>query len=140
MSRSSRTLRLGEGIHTVSFAVPSGVAVGSTFARFRYGIEIDLGPTGGSTVGEVEDYAVLVLRDEPVANADNFEVQQDSINNTLSVLDNDFPSSTGTLTITDVTQPANGTVSDRSGRSIGDLHAGLRLLQPTQRHVHLHDR
>ncbi len=110
-------LRLGTGTYDVSFTVPSGadVVVGGSFARFRYGLEIDLGPTGGSTVGEVEDYAVLILKDEPVANPDNYEIQQDSINNSLSVLDNDFPSSTGVLTITAVTQPDNGTVSIAPG-------------------------
>jgi tripeptide aminopeptidase len=47
---------LDEGTHTVSFGIPEGpdVVVGDSFARFRYGIERDLGPRGGSTVGEVE--------------------------------------------------------------------------------------
>ncbi|MFW6172101.1 MAG: Ig-like domain-containing protein, partial [Planctomycetota bacterium] len=109
-------LRLGEGTHTVSFDVPSGpdVALGNTFARFRYAMDDDVGPTGKATVGEVEDYMVRVLSDEPVANDDAFEVEQDSSNNTLDVINNpggeDFPSSTGELTIVDVTEPDRGTV------------------------------
>ncbi len=110
-------LRLDSGTYTIAFAVPSGadVTVGTSFARFRYGIEIDLGPTGGAIVGEVEDYEVLILKDAPVAISDSYEVVQDSINNSFDVLNNDFHSSTGVLTITQVTQPANGTVSIAPG-------------------------
>ncbi|MFW6171053.1 MAG: S8 family serine peptidase, partial [Planctomycetota bacterium] len=111
-----KNLRLGDGTHTVSFTVPSGdhVVLGDTFARFRYAMESDIGPTGKATVGEVEDYMVRVLADEPVANDDIFEVEQDSVNNTLDVLNNpsgeDFPSSSGELTIVDVGEPERGTV------------------------------
>ncbi len=108
-------LRLGEGTHTLSFDVPADAKVGSTFARFRYSLERDLGPTGPASAGEVEDYSVLVLKDEPVANPDSFEVEQDSVNNTLDVLANDFPSSTGVLDIISVTQPEHGTVSIAPG-------------------------
>lgn len=109
-------VRLDSGVHNISFDIPStGVIVGSTFARFRYGLEMDLGPTGPSSAGEVEDYAVLILKDNPVANPDVYDVEQDSINNTLSVLDNDFPSSSGNLSIIDVTQPPNGNVTIAPG-------------------------
>ncbi len=103
-------LRLGAGTHVISFDVPVGVTVGNSFARFRYALERNLGPGGAASAGEVEDHAILLLKNEPVANPDNFEVPQDAINVSLDVLDNDFPSSTGVLTIIAVTQPTDGTV------------------------------
>ncbi|MGM0486151.1 MAG: S8 family serine peptidase [Planctomycetota bacterium] len=112
----AKNLWLGEGTHTISFDVPTGpdVVLGNTFARFRYAMDSDVGPTGKATVGEVEDYMVRILSDEPVANDDVFEVEQDSINNTLDVINNpggeDFPSSTGELTIVGVTEPERGNV------------------------------
>ena len=113
----AKDLMLGEGTHTLHFAVPVDVAVGQSFARFRYGFERGMGPTGTARAGEVEDHAVLLLKDEPVANPDDFEVLQDSSNVILDVLANDFPSSTGTLTIVGITQPARGTVSITPGGS-----------------------
>ncbi len=56
-----------------------------------------MAPRAIRTAGEVEDYAVRVLSDEPVANPDSFEVRQDAIRVPLDVLANDFPSSTGVL-------------------------------------------
>lgn len=86
---------LGEGVHTISFAVPAAAKPGQTYARFRYGYENDLGPVGASYVGEVEDYAVAILSDQPIANDDQFTVDQDSLDNALTVLANDVPSSSG---------------------------------------------
>lgn len=106
---------LGEGVHQITFTVPAGAAVGQSFARFRYGFEPGLGVTGHSRAGEVEDYAVLLLKDEPVAMPDSFEVEQDAISVPLDVLANDFPSSTGVLAVVNITQPARGQVSIAPG-------------------------
>lgn len=106
-----RDLALGEGVHDVSIAVPVGAAVGSTFARFRYGYERGIGPTGAAMAGEVEDYEVLLLKDEPVAVDDHFEILQDSVADPLDVLANDFPSASGVLTIVAVTQPNRAQVT-----------------------------
>lgn len=60
-------------------------------ARFRYGTEANLGPTGPSLAGEVEDYITGLDRLKPLAVDDNFTVDQNSTNNALHVLaDNGF--------------------------------------------------
>ena len=97
---------LGTGEYNISFAVPADVTIGHTFARFRYSMDRGVGPAGHTTAGEVEDYAVLVLADEPVANPDSFEVLENSIRAPLDVLANDFPSATRVPFILSVTQPA----------------------------------
>ncbi|MBM4093669.1 MAG: hypothetical protein FJ276_30325, partial [Planctomycetes bacterium] len=106
---------LSAGVYPITFTVPTDIKVGPTYARFRYGYERGIGPTGMAMAGEVEDYRVLLLKDEPVANDDNMQVPQDAINYVLNVLANDFPSSTGVLSIVGITQPARGSVSIAPG-------------------------
>ena len=101
---------LGTGVYDISFPVPGDVTIGNTFARFRYSMEQGVGPAGHTLAGEVEDYAVRVLADEPVANPDSFEVLENSIRVPLDVMANDFPSATGVPFIVSVTQPPRGTV------------------------------
>ncbi len=102
---------LAEGTHAIQFVVPAGATVGDSFARFRYGYERNIGSTGPAMAGEVEDYAVLIQQDAPVARDDFYDVQQGSNNNVLDVLSNDLPGSSGVMAITRVTQPTNGTVT-----------------------------
>ncbi len=91
-----RNRSLGAGVHSLDFAVPGNAEPGTTFARFRYGYDNDLPPTGPSPRGgEVEDYAVNILSDEPIANDDQFAVNQNTVDNQLDVLANDVPSSSG---------------------------------------------
>ncbi len=105
-------MALGAGTHSITFPVPADAVVGPTFARFRYGYERGIGPAGAARAGEVEDYQVLILADEPQANDDAFQVNQDSTNNELLVLANDFPSSAGNLRVVSVTTPdQNGFVT-----------------------------
>ncbi len=101
---------LDDGTHAISFNVPATAVVGNTFSRFRYGYERNAGPTGPDMAGEVEDHLILVLEDQPNAVDDSFDIPQDSMDVPLDVLRNDFPSSTGSLTIVDVTQPTRATV------------------------------
>ena len=101
-------VRLGAGVHTLTFPVPAGASLGATYARFRYGYETSLGPTGLSLGGEVEDYRINVLGDQPVANDDDVTVNQDSVDNILQVLSNDFPSSAGSPLISEVTNGNRG--------------------------------
>jgi Ca2+-binding RTX toxin-like protein len=51
------------GNNTLSFSVPAGASVGSTFARFRLSTAGGLAPTGPADDGEVEDYAVSIAGD-----------------------------------------------------------------------------
>ncbi|MCA9173644.1 MAG: S8 family serine peptidase [Planctomycetales bacterium] len=107
--------RLGEGTHTLpSFTVPAGVDTGTTWARFRYGWEHNLGPNDEAFAGEVEDMMVTVFGNEPVAVNDSYpNIAQNSVfnDNTLDVLSNDVVSAAGgALTILTF-----DTVSDASG-------------------------
>jgi len=50
------------GTNLVSFVVPSNAVQTTTFARFRFSRSGGLAPTGPAPSGEVEDYAVQVVR------------------------------------------------------------------------------
>ena len=52
---------LVSGSTSFSFNVPITATPGATFARFRYGYERGIGPTGAAIAGEVEDYPVTIL-------------------------------------------------------------------------------
>ncbi len=48
------------GTNSLSFTLPAGSTVGTTFARFRLSQNGKLGPNGSSSDGEVEDYQVAI--------------------------------------------------------------------------------
>ena len=92
---------LGQGIHNdISITIPASAVLGSTFARFRYGLERGIGPLGAALAGEVEDHPTNILQDAPIAVDDFFPdrtrvppdpfIQLNSENNPLDVLRNDF--------------------------------------------------
>lgn len=54
-------LPLVTGVNPLSFAVPAGATVGSTYARFRYATTDVPSYSGGWFDGEVEDYQVEIL-------------------------------------------------------------------------------
>jgi hypothetical protein len=62
------------GTNTFTFNIPADAQLGDTYARFRYGYERGLGPNGPAIAGEVEDYAIGVLTDQPLANPDTCKV------------------------------------------------------------------
>lgn len=105
--------RLGTGVHTIDLPVPTNVSFGRTFARFRYGFENDLGPTGPSVAGEVEDYTIDVLSNVPIARPDSFPrpgealIKQGSVDNVLDVLANDTGTTFGPPTIIPGSFPAS---------------------------------
>ena len=51
---------LAAGNNNLAVSVPGAAANGTTYARFRCSTQQNLNPTGVSTDGEVEDYAVTV--------------------------------------------------------------------------------
>jgi len=55
-------LPLSAGPNTVTFAAPLNAAAGPTYARFRLSTAGGLAPTGPAADGEVEDYAVGIIR------------------------------------------------------------------------------
>jgi hypothetical protein len=103
---------LGDGVHSVSFLVPTNAQTGPTYARFRYGYEGGLGPTGRSIAGEVEDYTVSILSNIPIAVPDVFPgpgqplIKQGTSNNVLDVLANDPRTTFGAPTIVPGSFPA----------------------------------
>lgn len=49
-----------DGTITLSITAPANASSGTTYARFRFSSETDLGATGSATDGEVEDYALAI--------------------------------------------------------------------------------
>ncbi|TWT71928.1 Ig-like domain-containing protein [Crateriforma conspicua] len=104
-------VQLADGAHTLTFDVPSSIAVGSTTARFRYATEPTLGPTGTSAGGEVEDYVFDVIQTSGVAVDDAFNVPRNSNAFPLDVLANDFQTASNPLQIVNInTAGTQGTV------------------------------
>jgi hypothetical protein len=107
--RVARDLQLPEGISTISFSVPAGSRVGPAQARFRYGYERGIGPTGFAIAGEVEDHVVDVgVEPGPEANDDFANVPQGSVNFVIDVLANDEVAPGRTLSIVQVSTPDQG--------------------------------
>ena len=52
---------LNTGLNELTFDVPLSVSPKTTFARFRFSSETNLGPTGQAVDGEVEDYQVEIV-------------------------------------------------------------------------------
>lgn len=57
-----------DGTITLSITAPANASPGTTYARFRFSSETDLGPTGTATDGEVEDYQVAIASTTDVPN------------------------------------------------------------------------
>jgi hypothetical protein len=113
-------LTLPAGVHVLSAMIPANAAVGTTYARFRYGYEQNLGPTGPSISGEVEDYQVIIAGPQPIAVDDNYSFSGTAEQN-LFVLANDIPSQFGPNFIIDVapinaSTPIHGTVTIVDGQ------------------------
>jgi len=53
------------GGNTITFSIPNDAVLGDTHARFRLSTTGNLAPTGQAADGEVEDYQVEILSDEP---------------------------------------------------------------------------
>ena len=71
---------LSLGSNTLTFAVPAGAVVTSqTFARFRFSSTGGLGSTGLAADGEVEDYAVEILRQSTLSGFVWIDLDQDGV-------------------------------------------------------------
>jgi autotransporter-associated beta strand protein len=125
---------MNSGTTSLPITIPAGAAFGSTFARFRYNYETDIGPTGPATAGEVEDYQVFILpgNGAPTAVTDTFPqdnppeltavqgsiIKPTTTNYHLDVLGNDlggFNSFNDTLDIFSVTQPVIAGTTTNAG-------------------------
>jgi uncharacterized protein (TIGR03382 family) len=114
---------VGETLTVTAVTQPAGGTVTFTASNVRFTPNANFnGPTtftytisdgnGGSDTATVT-VTVTPVNDPPTANDDSFPVAEDSPGAVLNVLANDtaVPDSGETLTITSVTQPANGSVS-----------------------------
>jgi len=57
------SVQVSAGVNNLSFAVPTTIVAGPSFARFRLSFKGGLAPTGATDSGEVEDYQVSLIRD-----------------------------------------------------------------------------
>ncbi len=57
---TSEFMTFGGNPNIVTFRVPGNAVVGATFARFRFGLDAAVPPTGGAGAGEVEDYKEII--------------------------------------------------------------------------------
>ncbi|RJG42473.1 LruC domain-containing protein [Motilimonas pumila] len=52
---------LQQGINIIQLRVPQQALAGNTWSRFRFSQQAGLGPTGGSSSGEVEDHQIAIV-------------------------------------------------------------------------------
>ena len=52
---------LSSGVHEITVEIPCEAVSGTTYARFRFSTDADLGPGGFASDGEVEDYPIQIL-------------------------------------------------------------------------------
>ena len=64
------SVTVANGDNTITFDVPGGTLIGSTYARFRLSTDGDLAPSGLASDGEVEDYCVTIVA--PTASSGTF--------------------------------------------------------------------
>ncbi|MCH5377790.1 MAG: cadherin-like domain-containing protein, partial [Planctomycetes bacterium] len=56
---------LHEGVNHLSISVPAAAGIGTTYARFRFSSQGGLTPSGLAVDGEVEDYEIQILSNDP---------------------------------------------------------------------------
>ncbi|MFN0019483.1 MAG: S8 family serine peptidase [Pirellulaceae bacterium] len=89
--------QLSTGTHALTFPVPSNAGLGATYGRFRFSINPGISSKGIGLGGEVEDYLINILGQNPTALPDAVTVDNDSLlfQNPIYVLANDLPSASG---------------------------------------------
>jgi hypothetical protein len=63
--RLFQSVSVQAGANQLTFSIPAATGPGVTFARFRFGSEGGLAPTGLAIDGEVEDYRVEIISNDP---------------------------------------------------------------------------
>lgn len=109
-----------------SFSIASSVAVGTVFARFRYGYDQNIGPTGYANSGEVEDYVFTIGDTSSIAVADTDSVPRNG-SKIIDVLANDFAAPGLTLTVIST----SGTTSAGGSAVPSANGAGVFYVAPT---------
>lgn len=57
---TSLFITFGGNPNVIQFHIPNAATTNPTFARFRFGVEAAVPPTGGAGDGEVEDYRIVI--------------------------------------------------------------------------------
>jgi len=109
---------LSAGDNALSFAVPAGATLGTSYARFRFGSS-GLSPTGLDLTGEVEDYKIEIVNtlfsinnpsvaegNSPNTSSLTFRISRNVSANACSV---QYTVTNGTATTTDNDYSAGGT-------------------------------
>ena len=102
------------GTHTFPILVPPEAAIATTMARFRFASRPNLSYNGIAVDGEVEDYAVAILRGYPVAVPDSVSLDEGT-SILIDVLANDYDPH-GTVAIQTVGSAAHGFAVIESGK------------------------
>jgi len=58
---TAKLIKTGGNPNQITFHVPGNAALVATFARFRFGMDAALPPTGGANDGEVEDNKIVIV-------------------------------------------------------------------------------
>jgi uncharacterized repeat protein (TIGR01451 family) len=127
------------GVNSLSFAVPPGATLGTTYARFRLDTSGGLTPTGYTGDGEVEDYQLEIVEGPDLeigmAAAPDPVGSGDPLTYTLTVTNNG-PLSATAVTVTDTLPAGLIFVSSTPGTpdcsfSGGTLTCDLGTMAPT---------
>ncbi|MCC7336922.1 MAG: tandem-95 repeat protein [Pirellulaceae bacterium] len=99
----------GTALPPFNVSVPATATIGNTFARLRLSTAQNIGPTGQSIDGEVEDYAIAIRPDSSsLAIDDTATVRRNSVLNPIDVLANDIRIGNETLEVVNVSGSAAG--------------------------------
>ncbi|MEO8271311.1 MAG: GEVED domain-containing protein, partial [Aureliella sp.] len=97
----------GTALPVFNVPVPATAILGNTFARLRLSTIQNVGPTGQTTDGEVEDYAISIRPDSSsLAIDDEATVRRNSVLNSIDVLANDIRIGNETLEVVNVSGTA----------------------------------
>ncbi len=93
--------------------VPAAATLGPTFARLRLSTLQNVGPTGQTVDGEVEDYAILIRPnviavDDPGPGQGAITIPRNAVQAPIDVLANDFRVGNEVLKVINVSQPTSG--------------------------------
>lgn len=126
-----RSVPVHAGANALTFTIPSATGPGITFARFRFGSEGGLAPTGLAIDGEVEDYRVEIISNVPPTIAGPAELATDEdvplVVSGLRIMDPDAASANirvtlsvlhGKLSVSPTLLPGGGIVGNGADRVI----------------------
>ena len=108
------------GANQLTFSIPPATGPGVTYARFRFGSEGGLAPTGLAIDGEVEDYRVEIISNDPPAIVAPAQLATDEdvplTISGLQIVDPDAGLATIEVTLVRASRPTGGLAHVLAGR------------------------